>query len=141
MSGRVGILYRSSLCIRSFRVRDGSVIQNGNGNGNGNEKRECIGEQLNKRWGGSEVVHGKETLAEVEEWMETVSGGAMVEDHSYLEYFYRCLDEDSEFYYLYEQGVGWACGNTTKDTPIRSKLVRLADAIVDMEQWIALASI
>jgi hypothetical protein len=49
------------------------------------------------------------------------------EDRSYLDYFYRSLDEQAEFYYLYEQGVGWKCGCTTRDVSIRGRLVPLYD--------------
>ncbi len=66
----------------------------------------------------------------VEDWMKGRGGSEGVRavmDHSYLDYFYRCLDEVVEFYYLYEEDVGWKCGCTTRDLPHRGRLVALED--------------
>lgn len=126
MIGRVGILYRGARLIRSFRVSHGEVVSI-------EEGVKGMGEILDERW--SHVEQNTGVLESVEEWMDQESQGKMEEDRSYLDFFYRCLNEDSEVYYLYEQGVGWACGNTTRETPIKSQLVRLADAIPEMEEF------
>jgi hypothetical protein len=57
------------------------------------------------------------------------------EDTSYLDYFYRTLDSSSEYYYLYEHGVGWSCGSTTSGTPITGFLVNLKNAIQLMDEY------
>ena len=57
------------------------------------------------------------------------------EDNSYIAFFYRCLEEGSEFYYLYEEGVGWRCGGTSWDTPILGRLVPYAEARAAVEEW------
>jgi hypothetical protein len=56
------------------------------------------------------------------------------EDKSYIEYFYRTLDSSSEYYYLYEHGVGWACGTTLNDTPISNCIIKLEDAFLLMHE-------
>ena len=127
MYGRIGILYRGAKFIRSFRISHGEVVSI-------EEGVKGVGEILDERW--SHVEHNAGVLEEVEEWIDQKSHGNMEEDRSYLEFFYRCLNEDSEYYYLYEQGVGWACGNTTQETPIKSQLVRLSDAMPEMEEFV-----
>lgn len=60
------------------------------------------------------------------------------EDDSYLAFFYRCLEEGSEFYYLYQavgDEVGWRCGGTSWDTPILGRLVPYEEARVAVEDW------
>lgn len=123
---RVGILYRGAGLIRSFNISHGEVVSLQQGT-------KSIGEQLDEEW--SYLEHNESTLEYVEEWVNKESKGKLDIDRNYLDYFYRCLNENSEYYYLYEQGVGWACGNTTIETPIKSQLVRLRDAIPEMEQW------
>lgn len=130
-SARVGILYREAGFIHSFRISNGEVVAPQENKEK--EKEKGIGEILDEQW--NHVEHNLVTLERIEEWMKNESNGKMEKDRGYLDYFYRCLNEDSEYYYLYEQGVGWACGNTTIQSPIKSQLVKLADAIPEMEQW------
>ncbi len=109
VTGRVGILYRSRGIIRSIRIREGEEI--------------------------AESLLLLDRVDDVEEWMKKANegGGAKEdkgeEDRSYLDYFYRCLDEGVEFYYLYEPAVGWKCGCTMRDLPICGRLI-------EMEEWL-----
>ena len=98
---RVGVLYRGKGQIQSLRISHGKNI----------------GEEL----------AGLASLNQVEEWMEERK--ERQEDTSYLAYFYRCLEEQVEFYYLYEAGKGWRVGCTMRELPLRGKLVGL-------EEWL-----
>ena len=102
-TARVGVLYRGKGRIQSLRM----------------VHRDELGEEL----------AGLQSLDAVEEWMvEGAKGGQdQDDDRSYLEYFYRCLDEDVSWYYLYESGVGWKVGCTMKDVPVCGRLVGLDD--------------
>lgn len=108
-TARVGVLYRGKGRIQSLRM----------------VHREELGEEL----------AGLHSLDAVEEWMVGIAKSGegregredQEEDRSYLDYFYRCLDEGAEFYYLYECGVGWKVGCTMKDVPVRGRLVGLDD--------------
>lgn len=57
------------------------------------------------------------------------------EDTSFISYFYTTLNDSCEFYYLYEHGVGWACGSTYSNTPISGYLMKLSDTIQVMEEF------
>jgi hypothetical protein len=57
-------------------------------------------------------------------------------DNSMLGYFYRCMEEGSEFYYVYDVATGWRCGGVTWDTPLRGHLVGLDEAREAMEGWL-----
>lgn len=104
-TARVGVLYRGKGKIQSLRM----------------VHREELGEEL----------AGLPSLDAVEEWMVGMAKGAegkdQDDDRSYLDYFYRCLDEDVSWYYLYEDSVGWKVGCTMKDVPVRGRLIRLDD--------------
>ena len=58
------------------------------------------------------------------------------EDKNMLSYFYRCTEEGSEFYYVYDATTGWQCGGVTWDTPLRGRLVGLDEAREVMEVWL-----
>jgi len=101
-TARIGILYRKRGYIQSIRVPEGEAV--------------------------AHTVAELTSVDAVEDWMK----GDRKEkgdrkDPSYLDYFYRCLDEVVEFYYLYEEGVGWKCGCTMRDLPHRGRLVALED--------------
>lgn len=106
-TARVGVLYRGKGNIQSLRM----------------VHREELGEELT----------GLHSLDAVEEWMARVAAKRAKDsqdqdqDCSYMEYFYRCLDEDVSWYYLYEAGVGWKVGCTMKDVPVCGRLVGLDD--------------
>jgi hypothetical protein len=68
---------------------------------------------------------------EVQQWFSCQS---VEEDNSYLAFFYRCLEENSEFYYVYQES-GWRCGGITLDTPILGRLVPYAEAKAAVEDW------
>ena len=74
------------------------------------------------------------TLDEVREWF--LQQSHVEEDTSMIGYFYRCMEEGAEFYYLYDESEGWRCGGVTTDTPLRGKLVSLDEAQGMMEEWI-----
>lgn len=118
---RVGILYRRSRCITSIciPVCGGMTEEND------------IGKQLDRWWSTPE---SPQELIDIVEWISTHTV-ELDRDDSYLGYFYRCLQEGSTYYYLYEAGIGWSCGDVTGKSPISSKLVRLSDAIPQMEEW------
>lgn len=109
-TARIGILYRGKSHIRSIRIFH----------------PESVGDELAEM----------DSLGAVEEWMEK-SGSERQTDASYLDYFYRCLDEQVEFYYLYEVGVGWKVGCTMRELPVRGKLVGLEEWL----QWKAVESV
>lgn len=129
VTARVGLLYRARGYILSIRVPEG----------------ETVADRL-------ATMTRKE---EVEEWMEErirVSAGtsrastsgagrstSVKGDHdpSYFDYFYRCLDEDVDFYYLYDDTIGWRCGCTQRELPIRGRLVGLEDWL----QWRAMEEV
>lgn len=101
---RIAVLDRAAYRIRSVRRPQGVVLEEG--------------------W----IEMEKE---EVHRWF---SSQPVEEDDSYLAFFYRCLDEGTEFYYLY-QDSGWRCGGITMDTPILGRLVPYAEAKEAMEDW------
>lgn len=73
-------------------------------------------------------------------WIRNQEG--VDEDDSYLAFFYRCLNEGSEFYYVYDlsepqEDVGWRCGGTTWNTPILGRLVPYEEARSAIEDWYA----
>ncbi len=77
-------------------------------------------------------------MEEVRAWIERESGVSSDRwntDTSYLAYFYRALQEGTEFYVLWEPGVGWRGGGTTWDTYIKGKLLPWSDVVVIMESW------
>jgi len=114
VTARVGLLYRARGYILSIRVPEG----------------ETMADRL-------ATMTRKE---EVEEWMEErirVKGTKGDHDPSYFDYFYRCLDEDVDFYYLYDETVGWRCGCTQRELPIRGRLVGLEDWL----QWRAIEEV
>jgi hypothetical protein len=122
VSCRVGILYRGEGVIESiFLPFRGSV-----------HEEKGVGRQLEDWWTDPQSV---EEWKEIRQWMEEEGKGRLDRDRSYLEYFYRCLEEGSVYYYLYEHGVGWSCGDVTGKSPISSKLLKLSDAISEMEEW------
>ena len=122
VSCRVGILYRGSGCIESIYIPfRGSLHEEG-----------CVGRQLDEWWKNPSVI---EEWNEIEQWLVEEGKGKIDRDDSYLSYFYRCLQEGSVYYYLYEKGVGWSCGDVVGKSPISSKLVKLSDAIPEMEEW------
>ena len=110
-TARVGVLYRGKGKIYSLQM----------------VHRDQFGEEL----------AGLQSLDAVEEWMmgaakraKSREGGEVQDqddDRSYMDYFYRCLDEDVSWYYLYESGVGWKVGCTMKDVPVCGRLVGLDD--------------
>ncbi len=57
------------------------------------------------------------------------------EDNSYVGFYYRTIDCNGEYYYLYEHGVGWVCGDTYGSTPLSSCLLRIEDAIPLVEEY------
>lgn len=71
-------------------------------------------------------------VGEIQEWL--FQHPQVEEDSCMIGYFYRCLEEESEFYYIYESD-GWKCGGVTWDTPLRGRLVPLEEARRLMEQW------
>lgn len=91
--------------------------------------------RMNRIFGGIESVEaiGKEEQ-EVIEWFQQQP--YTDEDGSMIAYFYRCMDEESEFYYLYDVTTGWQCGGVTWDTPLRGRLVGLNEARETMEGWL-----
>lgn len=112
MASRVGILDRAAHRIRSVRRPRGVVL----------EEMGLVGSE----------VEGDD----VRRWFS--NQGHADEDDSYLAFFYRCLDEGSEFYYLYQavgDEAGWRCGGTTWDTPILGRLVGYQEARVVVEEW------
>ena len=124
VSCRVGILYRSSNCIKSVCIpSNGSVHKEGD-----------IGKKLDTLFTSYQSIT---ELKEIKEWMSLngLNKDVFDTDDSYLSYFYRCLEEGSTYYYLYEHGVGWACGDVMGKSPISSQLVKLSDAIPEMEEW------
>jgi hypothetical protein len=122
VSCRVGILYRGAGVIESVLLPfRGSV-----------HEEKGVGRQLEEWWTDPQSV---EEWKEIRQWMEEEGKGCLDRDRSYLEYFYRCLEEGSVYYYLYEHGVGWSCGDVTGKSPISSKLLKLSDAISEMEEW------
>lgn len=74
------------------------------------------------------------TTDEVREWF--LQQTSINEDRSMIGYFYRCMEEGTEFYYLYDETTGWRCGGVTLDTPLRGKLVSLDEAQEVMEEWV-----
>lgn len=100
---RVGILYRGKGAIESLRIVHGRI---------------------------EDALIELGSLDDVEKWMEEMArGGNRDRDTSYLAYFYRCLEEDVAWYYLYEAGIGWKVGSTLRDMPVQGRLVPLADWI------------
>lgn len=87
------------------------------------------------------MVRGVESLEEMGQDRDEVcswfSNQSVDEDNSYLAFFYRCLEEGSEFYYLYQTvgDEGWRCGGTTWDTPILGRLVPYEEAREAVEDW------
>lgn len=104
---RIGVLDRGAYRIRSVRRVQGVASLEGMGS----------------------------TTEEVRSWLRVQEEA--VEDNSYLAFFYRCLEEGSEFYYLYDLSStdGWRCGGTTWDTPILGRLVPYEEARVAVEEW------
>ncbi len=119
---RVGILYRGSKCIESVCLPFGGSVYEEDG----------IGQELDKRW---TRCDSEEEWEEIQRWLLAKGNDVVDRDDSYLSYFNRCLTEGSVNYYLYEKGVGWSCGDVTGKTPISSKLLKLSDAIYEMEEW------
>jgi hypothetical protein len=119
---RVGILYRGSKRIESVCLPFGGSVHEESG----------IGRELNQRW---TQPDSEDDWEGIQQWLVEKGGGVVDQDDSYLSYFYRCLTEGSVYYYLYEKGVGWSCGDVTGKTPISSQLVKLSDAIHEMEYW------
>lgn len=115
---RVGILYRGSQRIESVKwlsdLSDDFVWPEGSVD----EIREVIVR-------GSEAQARQDAQNEIEWDIDT----------SYLAYFYRCLQEGTEFYVLYEPGVGWKAGGTTWDTDLRGRLLPWSEAVEIMEEW------
>jgi hypothetical protein len=122
VSCRVGILYRGSHCIKSAYIPSRGSVHAENG----------VGKQLDEQW---KTPNLSEERKEIEQWLSDQREGPLDHDDSYLGYFYRCLEEGSVYYYLYEHGVGWSCGDVTGKSPISSQLVKLSDAIPEMEEW------
>lgn len=79
-----------------------------------------------------EAIGGEEK--DIMEWFRQQP--CVDEDKSMLAYFYRCMEEGSEFYYVYEAGTGWQCGGVTWDTPLRGRFVGLDEAREAMEAWL-----
>lgn len=108
---RIGILYRNSNLIKSIR---------------------CPTWSMDSEW-------PEGTVSEIREELERRKGQqrdyVWDEDNSYLSYFYRCLEEGTEIYVLYEAGVGWKAGGTTWDTALRGKLLPWQEAIEILERW------
>ena len=114
---RVGILYRSAGRLASVRWP---------------EKVGANGEW--PEWPGGATGHEEDVRA----WLEQHTGVASRDwdtDTSYVGLFYRALQEGSEFYVLWEPGVGWRGGGTTWDTEVKGKLLMWSDVMVIMESW------
>ena len=91
--------------------------------------------RMNRIFGG--IGHVEAIGSEEKDIMEWFRQQPCVdEDKSMLAYFYRCMEEGSEFYYVYEAGTGWKCGGVTWDTPLRGHLVGLEEAREAMEGWL-----
>jgi hypothetical protein len=76
-------------------------------------------------------------MSDVREWFaQQFRESPVSEDTSLISYFYRCMEEGTEFYYLYDETTGWRCGGVTLDTPLRGKLVPLDSARGAMEEWV-----
>ena len=75
-----------------------------------------------------------DTEQEVKEWFQQQP--SVEEDRTRMVHFYRCMEEGSEFYYLYEPSTGWQCGGVTWDTPLRGRIMSIEDGRDIMEQWI-----
>jgi hypothetical protein len=103
---RVGILYRGERKICSIRIEKG-----------GEEWRE----ELYREWNDGE----EDTWDRLRNWISQ----ECIQDDSYLSYFYRTLESGCEEYYVYEPGVGWACGDVTGKTERTGMLIRLEDVL------------
>ncbi len=91
--------------------------------------------RMNRVFGGPdsvEAIGGSEQ--EVMDWFRQQP--YTDEDKGMIGYFYRCMEEGSEFYYIYDVVKGWECGGVTGDTPLRGRLVELKEAREVMEEWI-----
>ena len=114
---RIGILYRKRGYIQSIRVPEGEAVADTLVELSGvDEVEDWMKGRKEGRGGETQERHEKKERKERQE-----------KDPSYLDYFYRCLDEDVEFYYLYEESIGWKCGCTMRDLPHRGRLVALED--------------
>lgn len=74
-------------------------------------------------------------IAHYSDFYGSIKEYPLKEDTSFISYFYTTLNDSSEFYYLYEHGVGWACGSTSSNTPISGYLMKLNDAIQVMDEF------
>ena len=91
--------------------------------------------RMNRIFGG--IGHVEAIGSEEKDIMEWFRQQPCVdEDKSMLAYFYRCMEEGSEFYYVYEAATGWQCGGVTWDTPLRGRLVGLDEAREAMDAWL-----
>lgn len=75
-----------------------------------------------------------DTEQEVKEWFQQQP--SVEEDRNQIVHFYRCMEEGTEFYYLYESSTGWQCGGVTWNTPLRGRIVPVKEARDEMEKWI-----
>ena len=78
------------------------------------------------------MVLTMEKKEEIIEWFRAQEN--VVDDNCTIAYFYRCMEEGTEFYYIYEED-GWRCGGVTGDTPLRGQLVSKEEAREIMEAW------
>jgi hypothetical protein len=79
------------------------------------------------------IVERIEEGEAVREWFEQQE--QVQEDTSMIGYFYRCMEEGSDLYYVYHEAIGWRCGGVVGDTPLRGGLFSLEVAREVMEQW------
>ena len=135
-SCRIGIIYRYSKIIRSVYVHwDGDL------NGIGQillhyYNQPDYTENLEKIE--NLIQNGDLRYLESEQCLEYFTSSPNTtykDDTSYIDYFYRTLNTSSEYYYLYEHGIGWSCGSTHSGTPITGFLVNLQYAIQLMDNF------
>ncbi len=135
-SCRIGIIYRYSKIIRSVYVHCDGYL-----NGIGQTLLQYYNqpdstENLEKIE--NLIQNGDLRYLESDQCLEHFTSSPNTtykEDNNYVDYFYRTLNMSSEYYYLYEHGIGWSCGTTTSGTPITGFLVNLKIAIQLMDDF------
>lgn len=118
---RVGILYRRRNVLRSVSVQwKGSLVE--------------LGDFLLNQF---HEVASEDTLECIETLLTGVlscggkwsSGPVAGEDRSDMDYFYRTLLEEGEYFFVFEPEMGWKCGTTLSSVPMTGRWMHLSDAI------------
>lgn len=135
-SCRIGIIYRYSKIIRSVYVHwdgdlngIGQILLHYYNQPDYTENLEKIENLIQN--GDLRYLESEQCL----EYFTSLPNTTYKDDTSYIDYFYRTLNTSSEYYYLYEHGIGWSCGSTHSGTPITGFLVNLQYAIQLMDNF------